>query len=150
FRQNMLDLGIHIRVSYIDFGTLIARTSRHFQYEMSMMGFTGSPDPSGGSALYLSSGRLHLWNPEQKEPATEWEAKIDELVHAADQEFDPEKRLEYVHQMQNIFSEQLPLLYMVTPDAYVGFKNDWRNVAIHTMGQISEWELDEYWKEEEQ
>ncbi|HLS27071.1 MAG TPA: ABC transporter substrate-binding protein, partial [Opitutales bacterium] len=147
FRQNMLDLGIRIRVSYLDFGTLIARVSRHFEYEMSMMGFTGSPDPSGGSAIYLSSGRLHLWNPEQPEPATEWEARVDELVHAADREFDLEKRVEYVHEMQAVFSEQLPLLYLVVSNGYVGFKNSWENVKIHTMGQISGWELDEYWKE---
>lgn len=148
FRQNMLDLGIRIRVNYVDFGTLLARTTRHYEYEASTMGFTGSPDPSGGSSLYLSSGRFHLWNPEQSEPATDWEAEIDELVRAADREFDLEKRVGYVHRMQQIFSDQLPLIYLVASNAYVGVKDQWQNVKIHTMGQISEWEVDEYWKKE--
>ena len=142
FRENMRDLGISVRIRYLDFGTLVARVSRHFEYEGAMMGFTGGADPSGGRAIYLSSGRLHLWNPEQEEPQTDWEARIDELVYASEETFDLDERVEYVHRMQEIFSEELPLLYLVTPHAYVGLKNRWQNVRIPSMGSVI-WNIDE-------
>ncbi|WP_291319400.1 ABC transporter substrate-binding protein [Desulfonatronospira sp.] len=142
FRENMRDLGIRVRIRYLDFGTLVARVSRHFEYEGAMMGFTGGADPSGGRAIYLSSGRLHLWNPEQEEPQTDWEARIDELVYASEETFDLEERVGYVHQMQEVFSEELPLLYLVTPHAYVGLKDRWENVRIPAMGSVI-WNIDE-------
>ncbi len=148
FRENMRDLGIRVRVRYLDFGTLVARISRHFEYEAAMMGFTGGADPSGGRAIYLSSGRLHLWNPEQEEPQTEWEAKVDELVYASEETFDLEERVDYVHRMQEIFSEQLPLLYLLTPHAYAGLKDKWQNVHIPAMGSVI-WNVDELYLDRE-
>ncbi len=149
FRENMQDLGIRVSIRYMDFGTMVARVSRHFQYEAAMMGFTGGPDPSGGRSIYLSSGRLHLWHPEQEEPHTEWEAKVDELVYASEQAFDLQERVEYVHRMQEVFSEQLPLLYLLTPHTYVGIKNKWENVNIPPMGSAI-WNIDELYLDWEQ
>ncbi len=148
FRENMRDLGIRVRVRYLDFGTLVARISRHFEYEAAMMGFTGGADPSGGRAIYLSSGRLHLWNPGQEEPHTEWESRVDQLVYASEETFDPDERVEYVHRMQEIFSEELPLLFLLTPHTYVGLKNKWRNVRIPSMGSVI-WNIDELYLEPE-
>lgn len=147
-RENMRDLGITVRVSYLDFGTIIARTSQHFEYEAAMMGFTGGVDPSGGRAIYLSSGRLHVWNPDQKTPATDWEAEVDDLVNASERTFDMEERIRGMNRMQEIFSEQLPLVYLVTPNAYAGLKNKWQNVRVPAMGSIV-WNIDELYLEEE-
>ena len=142
FRENMTRLGIRVDIRYLDFGTLVARVSRHHKYEAAMMGFTGGPDPSGGRSIYLSSGRLHVWNPEQEEPHTEWEARVDELVRASERTFDPNERVEYVQRMQAIFSEQVPLLYLLAPHEYTGLKDKWRNVRIPSMGSAI-WNIDE-------
>ena len=142
FRENMTRLGIRVRIRYLDFGTLVARVSRHHRYEAAMMGFTGGPDPSGGRSIYLSSGRLHVWNPEQEEPHTEWEARVDQLVRASERTFDSDKRVKYVQRMQGIFSEQVPLLYLLTPHEYTGLKDKWQNVRIPSMGSAI-WNIDE-------
>ena len=50
---------------------------------MTILGWSSSSaayDPSGSKALYLSSGKYHMWYPNQKTPATEWEARIDALI----------------------------------------------------------------------
>lgn len=148
FRENMRDLGIQVRIRYMDFGTMVARIGRHFEYEAAMMGFTGGADPSGGRSIYLSSGRLHLWNPSQEEPQTKWEAQVDELVYASEETFDLEKRVQHVQRMQEIFAEQLPLLFLITPHAYVGLKNKWNNVHIPSMGSVI-WNIDELYLDPE-
>ena len=104
-----------------------------------------APDPSGGRSIYLSSGRLHVWNPEQKEPRTDWEARVDELVRASERTFDPQERVEHVHRMQAIFSEQVSLLYLLAPHEYTGLKDKWRNVRIPSMGSAM-WNIDELYR----
>ncbi|NJK90857.1 MAG: ABC transporter substrate-binding protein [Blastochloris sp.] len=122
FSEDMKKLGIFVKISPIEFSTLIARVSQTFDYEASIMGFTGGGDPSGGKAIYLSSGRMHLWNPNQPKPATPWEARIDTLMELQEKSFDPAQRKAYVDEIQSILAEERPLLFLVTPDTYLGLK----------------------------
>jgi peptide/nickel transport system substrate-binding protein len=145
--ENMRVLGIKVTLSMLDFGTLVNRVSDTFDYDAAMMGFTGGGDPSGGKAIYRSDGRLHVWYPEQPAPATDWEARIDEIMDLQERTLDEEKRIELIHEMQAIFSEELPLLFLITPNAYAGIRNHWRNVAVPPLGSIT-WNLDEFWTEE--
>jgi peptide/nickel transport system substrate-binding protein len=147
FMENMRDLGIRVRLNIIDFGTLVNKISNTFDYESATMGFTGGGDPSGGKAIYRSDGRLHVWYPEQPEPATEWEARIDAIMDEQERTLDESRRIELIHEMQAIFSEQLPLIFLVTPNAYAGIGNEWRNVQVPPLGSIV-WNLDELWRVE--
>ncbi len=146
FMENMKVLGIKVKISHLDFGTLIAKTGNTFDYEAGIIGFTGGGDPSGGKALYRSDGRLHLWYPEQTQAATEWEAHIDTIIDQQERTLDESERIRLIGEMQAIFSEQLPLIFLVTPNAYAGIKNHWRNVRIPPLGSIT-WNLDELWLE---
>lgn len=144
FQENMRALGMDVKLSYIDFGTLIDKTSNTFDYDASMMGLTGGGDPSGGKAIYRSDGRLHVWYPSQPAPATPWEARIDTLVDQQERTLDEAERVRLIHEMQAIFSEELPLIFLITPNAYVGIKNHWRNVQIPALGSVL-WNIDEWW-----
>lgn len=144
FRENMQDLGIDVQVQFLDFATLVSKIQSSFDYEAGMLGFTGGIDPSGGMSIYHSAGRLHQWNPAQEEPATEWEARMDELMVAQLKTLDEDQRRKYWGEVQQIMSEQVPFIYLVTPTAYVGLKDRWENVEIPTMGSVI-WNLDEIW-----
>lgn len=146
FTEDMRLLGIKIKLSYIDFGTLIARTGQTFDYEAGIMGFTGGGDPSGGKAMYLSSGRLHLWYPQQKTPATEWEARIDAIMEQQEKTFDPAARKKLIDEMQSIFAEERPLTFLVTPNAYAGLKTKWHNTLTDIRGHLAV-KIDEIWEE---
>jgi peptide/nickel transport system substrate-binding protein len=149
FKEDMKELGIEVKLTPIDFGTMIAKTSQSFEYEASIMGFTGGGDPSGGKAIYKSDGRLHVWNPGQKKPATPWEARIDQLFNLQEKTFDPVQRKAYIDEMQVIFAEERPLLYLVTPNAYLGLKNKWQNTLQDSRGILT-FRLEELWAEKEQ
>ncbi|MGF1484697.1 MAG: ABC transporter substrate-binding protein [Opitutales bacterium] len=146
-KENLANLGIEMELTFIDFGALLKRTGETFDYDLSIIGWGssgGAGDPSGSKVLYRSDGRFHVWYPEQPTPATPWEARIDTLIELQEQTFDEDKRVEYFAEIQEIFAEELPLLFMVTPTSFVGIKNEWQNVNIPPSGSIL-WNLDELW-----
>ncbi len=150
FVENMKELGIQVTLQRADFATLQRRTDSTFDYDMTMLGWGSSGaayDPSGSKALYLSSGIYHMWYPKQPEPATEWEARIDELIGLQERTLDMEKRYAYMHEVQAILAEELPLLYGFSPYGYVGIKNKWRNVHVPKAGTTL-WNIEELWTEE--
>ena len=151
FIENMKDLGIEVRLERADFATLLKRTDDTFNYEMTILGWGSSSaayDPSGSKALYLSSGKYHMWYPNQKSPATEWEARIDTLIQLQEQTLDRKQRIAYMHEVQAILSDELPLLFGYSPYSYVGIKNKWKNVYIPRAGSIL-WNIDEIWEGKE-
>lgn len=144
FKENMKDLGIEVRLQLLDFGTFVTKIGESYDYEAGLLGLTGGGDPVGGMSIYLSSGRMHEWNPEQKTPATPWEARIDELMRKQLKTLDLAERKKCWFEVQRIMSEQVPFIYLITPNAYEGVKNRWENVRIPKAGGIV-WNLDEYY-----
>jgi peptide/nickel transport system substrate-binding protein len=150
FVENMKELGMFVKMERADFATLLRRTDDTFNYDITMLGWGSSSaayDPSGSKALYLSSGQYHQWHPEQAEPATEWEARIDELIGLQERTLDMDQRIAYMHEVQAIMAEQLPLLYGFTPYGYVGVKNKWGNIYVPAAG-TSLWNIEEIWTPE--
>jgi peptide/nickel transport system substrate-binding protein len=149
--QNMQDLGIKIKPVYIDFSLVLQKTLNTFDYEMSLIGF-GSPqgetDPSGNKNLFRSNGQDHEWYPQQKTPATPWEKQIDDLVDASERTFDRAERKKDYDQIQEIFGEELPVIYVVTPHQYQAIRNKWQNVRVPPSGPLI-WNLEELWTEQQ-
>lgn len=144
FRQNMGDLGIRVNLRFMDFNTLVGRIADSFNYEACMLGLTGGGDPAGGMSVFHSSGRLHQWHPSQESPARDWEAEIDRLMIAQLKTLDYEERKQHWFRVQEIMSEQVPFIYLVTPNTYVGIKNRWHNLNLPTLGSPI-WNLDVLW-----
>lgn len=149
-QENLKDIGITMNLTFMDFNTLIDKVGKTFIYESSIIGFASRGadpgDPSGIKAIIKSSGRFHLWDAEQKQPATHWEAEIDKLYNLQEEEMDESKRIELVRKIQYIFSEELPLLPLITPDVQVGIKNGWKNLKNAPMSSIF-WNMEELWRE---
>ena len=145
FKENMADMGIEVELNFIDFGTLITKISDSFNYEACLLGLTGGAgDPASGMDIYSSGGRLHMWHPQQESPVTEWEARIDHLMRMQLTTLDQAKRKEYFDEVQLIMSRQVPFIYLVTPNSYVGIKNKWQNIEVPKLGSLI-WNLDELW-----
>ncbi|MFZ5807325.1 MAG: ABC transporter substrate-binding protein [Verrucomicrobiota bacterium] len=144
FMENMKALGIQVKLQFMDFGAFVGKIQDSFDYEAGLLGFTGGGDPVGGQSIYSSKGRLHQWHPSQKQPATPWEARIDELMTLQLKTLDEIKRRAYYAEVQSIMSEQVPFIYLVTPNTYAGLKNRWTNLDIPLTGSVL-WNLDSIW-----
>jgi len=72
---------------------------------------------------------------------------VDEIMDLQERTLDEAQRVALVHEMQEILAEQLPLMLLVVPNAYVGIKNRWHNVQVPPMGSIV-WNLYELWTDD--
>ena len=142
-QQDLSALGIRLNVATLDFRSLIERMTASFQYEACLLGLTNLDlDPSAQMNVWLSSAADHQWNPNQKTPATPWEAEIDRLMRAqaAEPRLDQRKRL--FDRVQQIVWDQEPFLYLVTKNSLMAFSPTLRNVTPASIQPGAYWNID--------
>lgn len=145
FKENMADLGIEVELQFLDFNTIITKTSSSFDYEACMLGLGGgAPDPYAGKDILMSGGRLHQWHPQQLEPATPWEARIDALMLELGRHTDVAKRKAFYFEVQEILAEQQPMIFLVSAKDYVGHRNRWQNLQPTLLGGLT-WNMESLW-----
>ena len=116
-QQDLSQIGIKMRVVTLDFPSLIERMTRTFDYEACLLGLVNTDlDPNSQMTVWLSSGENHQWNPNQKRPATSWEAEIDKLMQQQASALSDRQRKTKFDQVQQIVAEQQPFLYLVNKD----------------------------------
>ena len=125
--QGMEAIGLKVDYEAIDFGVLVEQLTSTYDWEAMVIGFTGGPDPYSGITLWHSTGDLHLWYPNQPEPATDWEAEIDELYVMGSQELDHALRVEHYHRAQEIVAENVPLIYTSQSERLTATRNVFGN-----------------------
>ena len=119
-REQAARAGIALDIVPLEQGTLFKRLES-CDYEATYMRplFTDL-DPAGNLDFWLSSGGTHLWNMSQKKPATEWEARLDALMEEQARTVDPERRRAIFNEAQNLFAENVPVLYFAAPRLFYG------------------------------
>lgn len=116
-QQDLAVIGMQVNVVTLDFPALIERLMHTQAYEAAILGLSNvQPDPSAMMNVWLSSSPNHQWNPEEKSPATPWEAEIDKQMRAQALASDTKVRKAAVDRVQSIVSEQLPFIYLVYPN----------------------------------
>ena len=127
--EGLGDIGVKANYQAIEFGDLVGRLTGSYEWEAVVIGLTGGTEPHSGIGVWHSSADLHLWNPNQEEPATDWEARIDELYILGSQELDREKRVEHYHRAQAIVAEQVPLIYTTLTERLSAVRNVFGNTT---------------------
>ena len=127
--DGMKEIGLNVSFELIEFSDLEHSLTDTYVWEAVIIGFGSGSDPYSGIVMWHSSGDFHLWYPFQEEPATEWEAEIDELYVKASQELDHEKRVEYYHRAQEIAAENVPLIYTTLSERLTAARNVFGNVT---------------------
>ena len=128
-QQGMEEIGIRADYEVVEFGNLVAQLTDSYDWEAMIIGFTGGPDPYGGIGFWHSSEDLHLWYPNQPQPATEWEAEIDELYIMGSQELDRDQRVAYYHRAQEIAAENVPVIYTTLSERLNAVRNIFGNLT---------------------
>ena len=128
-QQGMEEIGIGVDYELIEFGDLVFQLTQSYDWEAIVIGFTGGPDPYSGINFWHSGEALHLWYPNQPEPATEWEAEIDELYIEGSRELDRVKRVEYYHRAQEVAAENVPVIYTTLSERLAAVRNVFGNMT---------------------
>ena len=86
---------------------------------------------------------MHQWQPSQKTPATEWEARVDKLFAEQAGEGDPQKRAIIFHEIERIISEESPVIPIAARHIVSAANNRVGNYAPSVIFPYSLWNIDE-------
>ena len=132
--QGLGEIGIRADVQLIEFDDLVGRLTNTYDWQATVIGFGGGSDPYSGITLWHSSANLHLWHPNQPQPATDWEAQIDDLYVRASQELDHAERVALYHRAQAIAAENLPVIYTANSTRIAAVRNGFGNTTSTLYG----------------
>ena len=127
--EGLEKIGVKANYRLVEFGELVSQLTDSYDWEAMVIGFTGGPDPYSGIVFWHSSESLHLWYPNQPQPATDWEARIDDLYIQASQELDHQKRVVLYHQAQQIDAENVPVIYTTLSERLTAIRNVFGNTT---------------------
>ena len=133
-QDDLRDIGIDVTFQTIEFGEIVAQLTATYEWEAIIIGFGGSLEPHYGITLWHSGESLHLWYPNQPEPATDWEAELDEIYVKASQELDHDRRVEYYHRAQEIVAENAPLIFTTLGERIVAVRQVFGNTTATLYG----------------
>ena len=142
-QQDLARLGIQLNVVVLDFPSLIERISRSYNYEAVLMAWVNIDlDPSAQMNIWVSSAANHQWNPNEKTPETAWEAEIDKWMQAQNASQDPNKRKAYFDKVQQIVADQVPMVFLVNPNALSAVSPNVKNVTPAVLSPQVFWNAD--------
>jgi peptide/nickel transport system substrate-binding protein len=118
-RDELKKIGLVVDVVALDAGAVIDQFL-HARYEAIYFNADKTDlDPGTNPDFWFSVGSAHVWNLEQKTPATPWERRIDDLMARQIASPDQAERQTLYNEVQQIFSEHEPIVYFVAPRIYV-------------------------------
>ncbi|MDE2898168.1 MAG: ABC transporter substrate-binding protein, partial [Chloroflexota bacterium] len=133
-QAGLTSIGIQGDIEVIDFGELVDQLTSSYNWESILIGFGGSSEPHFSISLWHSGESLHLWNPNQSEPATTWEADIDSLFIRGSQELDREQRVRFYHEAQEIAADNVPVVYTTHSERLTAVRNVFGNLTPTLFG----------------
>ncbi len=138
-KEDLEKIGVKVIFRPIDFNTLVSKlTSPPYSWEAVIIGLTGSMDPHFGRNVWHSSGTLHMWNPRQEKPATQWEKRIDELFDMGAVETNLEKRINIYREAFRIISQEQPMIFIATPKSMMAARESFGNLFPTVWGWYKE------------
>lgn len=143
-QEDLARLGIRMQVAPIAVGELSGRYKKSFDYDAVLFGTSVSePDPSSYTNFLTSASDEHQWHPKQSQPATEWEARLDQLTTAQAKERDQQKRQAAFRDIQAVLNEQLPVIPIVARHIIVAANARVGNYRPSIFFPYSLWNADE-------
>jgi peptide/nickel transport system substrate-binding protein len=143
-QEDLKKLGINVQVAPVENAQLSARINQSYDYEAVLFGTSASePDPSSYTDLLRSGSPQHFWYPRQTQPATDWEARLDELTTRQAHEVDHERRHAIFRDIQMLMAEQLPLIPIVTRHIAVAANTRIGNYRPSPLPPFSLWNAEE-------
>lgn len=143
-QDDLKRLGIDIQVVPTEFRTLVDRVLNTKEYEVVLMNLVnGDVDPTPEMNLWLSDGPTHLWNLGQSKPATTWEKELDRLMQLQMVTSDYAERKKLYDRVQEIVSENLPFVFLLSPNILVGAQSTVGNFHPAILEPYTLWNADQ-------
>jgi peptide/nickel transport system substrate-binding protein len=143
-REQAAAVGIALDIVPLEFSAMVARLLACDYDAIYMRPVTTDLDPAVNLDFWFSSGSAHLWNMNQEKPATEWEQRIDTLMGEQASVLDFQRRQQIFTEVQNVFAENVPVLYFASPRLYYAHSRRMRGVVPSILRPIVLWNADSF------
>jgi peptide/nickel transport system substrate-binding protein len=149
-QQDLKELGIRVQVVPLEFRAMLDRVLQSHSYEAAVMGLGGGDiDPNSQLNVWLSSGDDHLWDLGQSHPATAWEEEMDQLMKRQMSTLSATERRRLYDRVQEIEVEDVPLIFLVSPNVLVGAKDRVRNFEPAILDSHTLWNSEQLFVDNE-
>jgi peptide/nickel transport system substrate-binding protein len=144
-RDNLAKVGIEVTLEPVEFNILQTKllNTRDFDGAIGNWQAGVPPDPVEDKNSILPSGISYYAFPRQKQPSTDWEKKLSDLILASSNTLDLPTRQKFFWEAMQIWSEQLPEIDLMTPKLFVAAKNRIGNLKPSVLATFTYWNIDE-------
>ena len=141
-KQDLEDLGMKVNFKPIEFNSLVNKLVNSLDWDMVIMGFTGSPiEPNGGKNVMMSDGTLHVYNmrlaKDKNSSRYNFEKRIDELFTQGALATKFEDRKKYYDEYQQIIYDEKPFIYLYAPTRIIAIRNKFKNIFPTSLGGVT-------------
>jgi peptide/nickel transport system substrate-binding protein len=146
-QDDLKQLGMQVQLVPLELRSLIDRVTQTKEYDTCVLSIASfDADPNSDLNVWLSSGGMHLWNPAQKHPATDWEAEIDRLMVQQLTATNAAQRKKLYDRVQEILTERQPMIFLASPDILVGAKKSIGNFHPAVLEPYVLWNVDQLYQ----
>ena len=151
-KDDLARVGVDVVLQPLKFDEVVNRLMNGHNWDCILLGWGSAvpPDPLNGKNILRSTGRLHVWHPQQESPVNDFEARTDALIERMDAQPDPARRKELYKELVAHITDGQPITYLYSANAYAAVKRRVRNVVPvllrpQTLHNIEQLWIDESW-----
>ncbi len=122
-RDDLKKVGIGVDVVALEVGALVDRLMKADYDAIYYRFLTTDSDPALNLDFWLSSGSAHVWDMDQKQPATPWERELDAVMLKQASDPNLAERQKLFSQAQKILADHVPVLYFAVPRVFVAMNS---------------------------
>jgi peptide/nickel transport system substrate-binding protein len=146
-QDDLKQLSMRVQVVPLELRSLIDRVTNTKEYDACVLGIVSfDADPNSDLNVWLSSGGMHLWNPSQKHPTTDWEAEIDRLMEQQLTSTSIAQRKKLYDRVQEILVERQPMIFLASPDILAAAKKSVGNFRPVVLEPYVLWNVEQLYQ----
>lgn len=143
-QEDLAKVGIKVQVVPLENQEVAGRWSKTFDYDAMLFGLSVTGiEPTSYANFLLSGASVHQWQPNQKSPSTEWEARVDKLFAEQAGETDAAKRTATFNEIQTVIAEEMPIIPISARHIVTAANTRIGNYAPSSIFPYSLWNADE-------
>lgn len=150
-KQDLEELGMKVNFKPVEFNSLVNKLSNTNDWDMAIMGLTGSPlEPHDGKNVWQSYGPLHLFNQRPQgykiDDRLPWERELDYIFEKGALKLSFKERKPLYDRYQEIIYNEKPIIYLYSPTRITAIRKKFKNIYPSTLSGLI-YNLDEIYIE---